>query len=105
MSESRWLATGLEFLTEILSQFGQRYAGRTDLKVVFHIGVGGPGAAAVGPGEAVTTLGLPTGTFLVGHMDSHQPDLVAVEHLQKVQQPVTRPDQIIGDDVDPLVQG
>lgn len=85
-------------------QFGHGHVGGVDLKVVFGVGVGGSGAAAVYPGKAVTPRRLPTGALLVRYVHTYQPNLVAGEHAEQIQQPVTRPDQVIGDDVDALVQ-
>jgi hypothetical protein len=55
------MVTGLVSLVELSRQFRQRGVGGIDLEVVLNIGVGGPGAAAVGPWDAAIALGLPTG--------------------------------------------
>ena len=98
------MATSLVFLMELSGQLRQRRVGGIDLEVVLDIGVGGPGTAAVGPWDAVVALGLPTGAFLIRYVDSYQPDLIALEDPEEVHKPLTRPDQVIGDDVDPFLQ-
>jgi hypothetical protein len=98
------MATSLVFLMELSRQLRQRGVGRIDLEVVRKIGMGSAGAAAVGPWDAAIALGLPSGAFLVRYVNSHQPDLIAREDLEEVHKPVTRPDQVVGDDVDPFLQ-